>query len=131
MRLFLTRFVGLQIAMVLGATVCYVVGGRLRASPEVATVYYPGSVLFFAGDIFFLTAPVVAWIVVRGRGWRHGVGIAIAMLLPVAAIVVAGVILRSDHLRFLVDAMYPAMTAGMLLYLRYRWRGPAPVAVAA
>lgn len=117
---FLGQFLTLQIAMVVGASVCLLLGVLLRASPTYATVYHPGTVLYFIGDIFFLTFPVVAWMIIRDRGWRHALGMALSMLGPVAAIVVLGELLRSAYLLWLVTAMYPAMSVGMLVYLILR-----------
>ena len=119
-RRFLLPFLGLQIAMTLGAFVCLLVGRLVRASPGDATDYQPGTFLFFLGDVFFLTVPVVAWMLLRGRGWRHSVELALAMLAPVAATVVLGELMRSAYLLWLVTAMYPAMSLGMLAYSLYR-----------
>ena len=67
-----------------------------------------------------LTVPVVAWMLLRERGWRHSVELALAMLAPVAATVVLGELMRSAYLLWLVTAMYPAMSLGMLAYSLYR-----------
>lgn len=119
-RRFLLPFLGLQIAMALGAFVCLLVGRLVRASSVDATDYQPGTVLFFLGDVFFLTVPVVAWMLLRERGWRHSLELALAMLAPVAATVVLGELTRSAYLLWLVTAMYPAMSLGMLAYSLYR-----------
>jgi hypothetical protein len=113
----LREFLALQVAMVIGALGCLLLGIQLRASSTYAAIYHPGTVLYFVGDIFFLTFPVVAWLILRGRGWRHALGMALAMLGPVAAIVLLGELLRYASLRWLVTAMYPAMSMGMLGYL--------------
>ena len=113
-------FLELQIAMVLGALVCFLVGRVARASSIYATDYHPGTVLFFLGDVFFLTAPVVAWMLVRDRGWRHSLELAVVILAPIAAIVVVGELTRSAYLLWLVTAMYPAMSFGMLAYILNR-----------
>jgi hypothetical protein len=86
-----------------------------------ATDYQPGTVLFFIGDVFFLAAPVVGWMLFRDRAWRGALELAGALLAPVAAVVVFGAMTRSDYLLWLVTAMYPAMSVGMLLYLLVRW----------
>jgi hypothetical protein len=107
----------MQMPMALGALVCFLLGRLVRESSTFATAYHPGTVLYFLGDIFFLTLPVVAWMIFRGRGWWHGVELGVAMLVPVAVIVVIGELTRFDHLLWLVTAMYPAMSLGMLVYL--------------
>ena len=116
---FLSHFAALQIAMALGALVCFLVGPVVRAS-ILATANRPGTMLFFLGDVLFLTVPVMAWMIVSDRGWRHSLELAVAMLVPVAAIVVVGELTRSAYLLWLVIAMYPAMSFGMLAYLLYR-----------
>jgi hypothetical protein len=113
-------FVELQIAMALGALVCLFVGNALRASATFATVYRPGTVAYFLGDVLFLTLPVVAWMTLCGRGWRHSLGLAAAMLAPVAAIVVLGEVTRGAYFLWLITAMYPAMSLGMGVYMLRR-----------
>ena len=110
-------FVELQIAMTLGALVCFFVSNALRASGMYATVYRPGTVAYFLGDVLFLTVPVVAWMILWGRGWGHSLGLAAAMLAPVAAIVVLGEVTRGAYLQWLITAMYPVMSLGMAVYM--------------
>lgn len=113
----LLRLLELQIPMALGAGVCLVIGGMLRASDDYAVIYHPGTVLYFVGDLFFLTVPVVLWSIGRGWGWRQGLSLAAAMLLPVAAILVVGEIATLDYRSWLVIGMYPAMCLGLLWIL--------------
>ena len=116
----LTIFVQLQIAMSVGALVCYLMGRLIPASSSFATVHYPGAYLYTAGDVFFLVTPVVAWMMVRGYGWRHSMEMAIAMIAPVAAIVVLGELARYAYRPWLITAGYPAMSLGMLVCVLYR-----------
>jgi hypothetical protein len=88
---FLLHFLEMQIPMVVGAVVCYLLLRLIPASSTVATVYYPGSYLYATGDIFFLSVPVVAWMIFRGHGWRHSLKMAVAMLSPVAVIIAVDV----------------------------------------
>jgi hypothetical protein len=119
-RRFLLHFLELQIPMGLGALICYLVGRLIPASSSFATVYHPGTYLFTIGDVLFLTVPVVAWMNFRGHGWRHSLEMAVAMLAPVAAIIVLGQLAGFAYLLWLVTAMYPAMCLGMLVYMLYR-----------
>ncbi len=114
------RFLEKQIPMVLGVLVCYVLGRLIPASSSVRAVYHPGTYLFTAGDVLFLTVPVVAWMIFRGHGWRHSLEMAVAMIAPVAAIIVFGELAANDYLLWLVIAMYPAMCLGILIYMLYR-----------
>ncbi len=114
------RFLELQIMMGLGALVCYLLVNLVPASSSFATVYHPGTLLFAAGDILFLTVPVVAWMVFRGHGWRHSLEMAGAMIAPVAAIIALGELAGFPYLQWLITAGYPAMSLGMLAHMVYR-----------
>jgi hypothetical protein len=117
---FLLQFLELQIPMGLGALVCYLLGRLVPASSIFATVYHPGTYLYAIGDVLFLTVPVMTWMILRGRGWQRSLEMAVAMLAPVAAIVVLGQLAGYAYLFWLVTAMYPAMCLGMLVYMLYR-----------
>jgi hypothetical protein len=119
-RPFIASLVQLQLAMCVGAIVCYLLGVLIPRSSIVASVYYPGAYLYTAGDIFFLTVPVVLWILLRGHGWRRGMEMAFAMIAPVAAIVAVGELSGFAYRPWLITAGYPAMSIGMLACLLYR-----------
>jgi hypothetical protein len=119
-RHFFTIFVQLQIAMCVGALVCYVMGRLAPASSSFANVYYPGAYLYTVGDVFFLVTPVVAWMLFRGYGWRHGMEMAFAMIAPVAAIALLGELAGYAYRPWLITAGYPAMSVGMLVCMLYR-----------
>ncbi len=119
-RRFLLHFLEMQIPMVLGAIVCYLLLRLIPASSSFATSYHPGTYLYTAGDIFFLTAPVVAWMIFRGRGWRQSLEMAVALLAPVAAIILLGELAGYAYRPWLITAGYPAMSLGMLAYMLYR-----------
>ena len=117
---FFLHFLELQISMSLGALVCYLVVRLISTSPSYFTNYRPGTFLFALGDIFFLTVPVVAWMILRGHGRRHSLEIAVAMIAPVALIIVLGQLTGFAYLLWLLTAGYPAMSLGMLFYMFYR-----------
>ena len=117
---FFLNFLELQVAMGLGALICYLVVRLISTLPSYATSYRPGTLLFALGDIFFLTVPVVAWMIMRGHGWRHSLEIAVAMIAPVVSIILFGELARYSYLLWLLTAGYPAMSLGMLVYMLYR-----------
>jgi hypothetical protein len=117
---FLSHFLELQIPMGSGALVCYLVVRLISTSSSFAMAYHPGTYLFAAGDVLFLTVPVVTWMIFRGHGWRHSLEIAAAMIVPVVLIVVQGELTAYDYLTWLLIAGYPAMCLGMLVYMLYR-----------
>jgi len=106
--------------MAVGALGCFFLGNALRASTTYATVYRPGTVLYFLGDVLFLTVPVIAWMTLWGRGWRHSLELAAAMLAPVTAIVILGAVTEGAYLLWLITAMYPVMSLGMAVYFLFR-----------
>lgn len=117
---FLLHFLELQISMGLGALICYLVVRLTSSLPTYATSYRPGTFLFALGDIFFLTLPVIAWMIFRGHGWQHSLEIAVAMIVPVALIILLGELASYAYLLWLITAGYPAMSLGMLFYMLYR-----------
>ena len=56
----------------------------------------------------------------RGYGWRYSLELALAMIAPVAMIMVLGPLTEYDYLTWLLVAGYPAMCLGMLVYMLYR-----------
>jgi hypothetical protein len=119
-RLFALRFMELQIVMGLGALLCLLLGRLIPGSSTVATVYYPGSYLYAAGDVFFLTVPVVAWMNFRCHEWRRSIGLAVAMVAPVTVIALVGELAGYVYLPWLIIAGYPAMSLGMVVYMLFR-----------
>jgi hypothetical protein len=117
---FLLHFLEMQIPMGLGALICYLVVHLISASSNYAAIYHPGNYLYTAGDVLFLTAPVVAWMICRGHGWRVSLEMGVTMLTPVSVIMVIGQLAAYDYLLWLVTAGYPAMSLGMLVYMLYR-----------
>src|SRR5215472_5656832 len=66
------------------------------------------------GMALFMAWPMVAWMRIRGHGWRHGFDMAAAMLVPWAAVLVAANVL--PWLAHVADwAMYLGMLGFMLV----------------
>jgi hypothetical protein len=118
--LFLLNFVELQIAMVLGALACFLLGRLIPDASSSSAAYHPGTHLYAIGDVVFLSVPVVAWMRFRGRGWRLSLELALAMIAPVAIIATVGEIAGYAYLLWLVTGMYPVMSIGLILYMLYR-----------
>ena len=114
------HFVELQIAMGTGALLCLLAGRLVGVSSRYAAVYHPGSGLYALGDIVLLTAPVSAWMTWRGRTRRLRLEISMAIIAPVVLVVVAGEIMGTDYLHWLVMGMYPVMTIGIAIFMLYR-----------
>ena len=67
-----------------------------------------------------MTVPMVAWMIVRGHGWSHSAVMAIAMLAPVAVIIVLRLLGAESTLPWLADASHPAMFFTMFIAMLYR-----------
>lgn len=113
------HLVELQVAMIAGAAVCFLLGLLVPQGSALARVYHPGSLLFFVGDVVFLTLPVAAWVGFRREGWARAAEMGAVMVAPVALVAAFGE-LRTDHLYRLVTGMYPLMTLGMVADLLVR-----------
>src|SRR5688572_30302836 len=98
---FLLHFLELQIPMGLGALVCYLVVHLISASSSFATLYHPGTFLFSVGDVLYLAVPVAVWMIFRGYGWRYSLELELAMIAPVAMIMVLGPLSEYDYLTWL------------------------------
>ena len=66
------------------------------------------------GMALFMAAPMVAWMRIRGHGWRHGFEMALAMLVPWAAVESLVALGAANGLPWLAQASDPAMYLGML-----------------
>jgi hypothetical protein len=110
----------MQIPMGLGALICYVLVRLLSAtSSSFSKVYQPGTYLFAIGDVLYLAVPVVMWMRFR-HGQQHSLNMGIAMVAPVAAILLLGPLTAYNYLTWLITAGYPAMCLGMLIYMLFR-----------
>jgi hypothetical protein len=61
-----------------------------------------------------MTVPMVAWMRIRGHGWRHGIEMSIGMLVPWAAVLVLVGLGAATVLPWLTRAGGAAMLLGML-----------------
>jgi hypothetical protein len=119
-RRLILRFLELQIPMAVGAFVCYALGPLISGRSGLALAYHPGTYLFALGDVLFLTVPVAAWTLIRERDWRPSLEIALAMVAPLAIVVLPGEVMRFPYLLWLVTGMYPLMCMGMIADMLYR-----------
>jgi hypothetical protein len=117
---FIRTFAQLQVAMCIGALVCYLLGQLVPASSSFGRLYYRGAYLYMLGDVLFLIGPVVLWMLLRRHGWRHGLEMAVAMVAPVAAIAVLGELTGYAYQLWLITAGYPAMSVGLFACMVYR-----------
>jgi hypothetical protein len=85
---FILHLLEMQLAMMVGMPVLFMLRNRLAASSSFAAAFQPGTALFGLMAGIFMTVPMVAWMIVRGHGWRHSAEMGLAMLVPFAALLV-------------------------------------------
>jgi hypothetical protein len=106
------------VAMLLGMAVFGPVRLALAAHGY-AALLDPMSIASEVGMAVFMTAPMVAWMRVRGCGWRHGLEMAVGMLGPWAAVLILVDLGAASALPWLATAGRPAMLLGMLAVMLY------------
>jgi hypothetical protein len=116
---FVFHFAQMGIAMMLGMAIFIPFSLALTALGYTALLD-ASSIDFQVGMGAFMVAPMVAWMRVRGCGWRDGVEMGTAMLLPVAVILGLRNLGLLDTLPWLVNSEHTAMFVGMLVVMLYR-----------
>ena len=108
------------VAMMAGMVLFHGLIQAILAPRGYAAALDPGTDLHTMGMAVFMTLPMVAWMRVRGHGWRIGAEMAAAMLVPMAAVVVLCRLGADVSLPWLPQASSPAMYLGMLAAMVYR-----------
>jgi hypothetical protein len=103
------HFGEMTLAMLAGMGVFHLAMGEHGAATSATA-----SAVHEAGMMVFMTVPMVAWMRLRGHGWRHGYEMAAGMLVPVAAIWVLLGLGLGESVSWLRVADHPAMLLGML-----------------
>lgn len=116
---FLGHLVEMLIAMSAGMGVFHLFTGLIRPYSNSAVIQ-SGTTLHAIAMAVFMTLPMVAWMIVRGHGWRHSVEMAIAMLAPMAAVGLLCQVGADAYLPWLAEASCPAMFIGMIAAMLYR-----------
>jgi hypothetical protein len=117
---FLLHFLEMQIPMGLGMAVFAVLIRQLRAS-SYAVAFQSGSDLSILLDGLLMTAPMLAWMVFRGHGWRHSLEMGAAMITPGIVIILLGWLGVGAYLPWLAKAACGVMCLGMLVYMVFRF----------
>jgi hypothetical protein len=107
---FALHFAEMWIAMVAGMMVF---GALVNVSGSEAA-RDTTSAIYQAGMMVSMTVPMVAWMRLRGHGWRHGLEMAAGMLAPVVVIAMLLGLGAGATLPWLQQADGPAMMLGML-----------------
>lgn len=125
---FILHLLEMALAMMAGMVILYLLDVLLPPSPSYDTFFEYGTIQFDFAMAVFMTVPMVAWMIVRGHGPRHGADMALGMNAPVAAIIVLRLLGAEANLPWLAEASHPAMFLGMIvamLYSRDHYTGKA------
>jgi hypothetical protein len=106
---FALHFAEMWIAMAIGMMIYHgLTGTGHGAAPGTTTLLYE------IGMMASMTVPMVAWMRLRGHGWRHGVEMTVGMLAPVIVILALLQFGAGESVPWLRHADHPAMMLGML-----------------
>jgi transcriptional regulator GlxA family with amidase domain len=101
---FVLHFAEMWIAMLVGMMLFMAIPGVMGLS----------SVLHQLGMALSMTLPMVAWMRIRGHALRHGIEMALAMLVPWAALTGLAALGAADALPWLAQSGTAAMALGMI-----------------
>ena len=116
---FLWDYAEMLLAMGVGGFFFSLLLRQMPESSSYAAVFARGTYLRAIVSSLFMTVPMVAWMIVRGHGWRHSWEMTGAMLAPVAAIIVLRMLGADTFLPWLAKINCPAMDLAMLVYMLY------------
>lgn len=117
---FLWHFLEMLLAMGVGMAVFHLLVKQIPASSGLVAVADKDTVLHKVVMDFFMTVPMLAWMILRGHGWRHSLEMGVAMLAPIALINLLCSLGLVEYVPWLTEASGPAMFLGMLAAMLYR-----------
>ncbi len=117
---FSLHFLEMVVAMMVGMPVLFLVRNLIPASSSLAAAFKSGTISYSITMTVFMTLPMVAWMILRGHGWRHSVEMAIAMVAPIAVTTVLSLLGAAAYLPWLGNASHFGMFFGMLIVMLYR-----------
>src|SRR5512141_1949235 len=83
---FLLHLLEMLLAMIAGMGLFHWLASLVPASSPLAAVGEPGTDLHAIGMNLFMVVPMLAWMIVRGHGWRHSAEMGVAMLAPIVLV---------------------------------------------
>lgn len=117
---FLLHLLEMLLAMQVGMVIFHLLAGLIPASSSLFAVTDSETVLHNVVMDIFMTVPMLAWMILRGHGWRHSLEMGFSMLAPIAAINLLCSLGVVEYLPWLAEASGPAMFFGMLAAMLYR-----------
>ena len=117
--LFIWHYFEMMLAMGVGAYLFELLVREMPKSTSYTLGLWPGTFLYISGISVSMMFVMIAWMIVRGHGWRHSAEMAVAMLVPVA--LVAVISMQKGNAVLFDDNYCAAMCVGMLAAMLYRW----------
>jgi hypothetical protein len=117
---FTLHFLEMMLAMMVGMPILFSLRNLIPASSVYTAIYVRGTNLYDLARIVFMVVPMVAWMIVRGHGWRHSAEMAFAMSAPLAAVIALRLLGVGASQEWLIQAGYLGMFLGMLFAMLYR-----------
>ena len=115
------HFLEMVVAMMVGMPFFFMLRNVIPASSSYMAVFVRGTILFDLAMVVVMTVPMVAWMIMRGHGWRHSAEMAFAMSAPMVAVIALRLLVASDtYLPWLRQVGYNGMFLGMLIAMLYR-----------
>ena len=115
------HYLEMVVAMMVGMPFFFMLRNVIPASSRYAAVFVRGTILFDLAMVVVMTVPMVAWMIMRGHGWRHSAEMAFAMSSPMVAVIALRLLEGSDtYLPWLRQVGYNGMFLGMLIAMLYR-----------
>ena len=117
---FILHLLEMLLAMMAGMVILSFLGDLIPAYSSLYFAFRSGTNLYELAMVVFMTVPMVAWMIVRGHGRRHGAEMAFAMFAPVAVIIVLRLLEVDAYLPWLDEASHLAMPLAMIMVMLYR-----------
>ena len=117
---FTLHFLEMMLAMMVGMPVFFMLRNQIPASSIYAAAFVRGTNLYDMAMGVFMTVPMVAWMVVRGHGWRHSAEMAFAMFASVAAVIGLRLLGADVKQLWISKVSHIGMLLGMLIAMLYR-----------
>ncbi|HEU5315159.1 MAG TPA: hypothetical protein VFX49_03560, partial [Chloroflexota bacterium] len=115
---FLLHFLEMSVVMMVGMAPFM---AFVKAPPPAyAALVARGTYAWSLGMALSMALPMAPWMKLRGHGWRPGVEMALAMVLPTAVVVALCVLGLDQDIPWIRDADGPGMLLAMLGVMLYR-----------
>lgn len=108
----------MMLAMGVGSSLFELLVRKLPIATKYATGLWPATFLYTTGIALSMMVVMVAWMIVRGHGWRHSAEMAVAMLVPVSFVAVISI--RMGGPSYFADTYCSAMCVGMFAAMLFR-----------